>query len=174
MSLQSQQERSKNEEIVNDIIQCHKPFSNLKLLLVENIKTLTEEFIRGPVIKSTLLLLTSCKLIGLYQSTIDKLETEPTLPRSLRVKIELTCSEKCNNDANEFQTLKDNAKNLTDNWQNAMKDLFIQTKKLDMKHAQQKHRDYFYAESIRILDHITCYGINLMKDDNNTKIELLN
>ena len=163
----------KDDLLIKSIIADHKPFANLKQTLTYNIATLTDEFIKEPVVKATLLILASRRLIELYNSKIKKLETGANpLPRSLRVKINLTCSEKTNNDANEFLSLRSEAAILTEEWQQKMKGLFIRTKELDKKRAIMNHKERFFNECTNILTLKACYALNLMRDNSEAKTEL--
>ena len=163
----------KDDLLIKSIIADHKPFSNLKHVLTHNIATLTDEFLKEPVVKATLLILASRRLIELYDNKIKKLETgNNPLPRSLRVKISLTCSEKMNYDANEFTALQSEAMKLTEDWQEKMKGLFTKAKELDKSRAIKNHKERFFDECTKILTLKACYALNLMRDTSVTKEEL--
>jgi hypothetical protein len=164
---------STNASIVDTIIRDHKPFQNLRQVLTTNLATLTDEFIKEPVVKATLHILASRRQVELYSKTIEKLEAENSpLPRSLRVKIELTCSEKVNNDANEFQALQSEASIITEDWQLKMKGLFIRAKKLDKERAIQETKNIFFEHCAKILEYKACYAFNLMNDNSEMKKKL--
>jgi hypothetical protein len=69
------------------------------------------------------------------------------LPRLLRVKIELPCSEQASKDTTEFKAIQDNTKIATIAWQKEMTKLYTQAKKLDNNNNKE----------------ITCYDLSLLK-----------
>jgi len=82
---------------------------------------------------------------------VDFTSDGATVPRSLRVKFELTCSEQEVLRTDEFRTLTEESQALTKKWQIEMRQIILKTKELDRQQADKKFKESFSLRPVLVV-----------------------
>jgi hypothetical protein len=133
-------------ETVDSVLSKHKNLDHLRDILISDIETLNEDLIQEQAVEAALLLLSAYTSIELKEE--KALQTTPTdspFPRSIRLNTVLTCSEKGTRETEAFLSLKEKADVAKLAYQQKMRQLIVQTIKLDVETKKKELRDIFFS-----------------------------
>ena len=117
---------------VKETLKKYPKLQHLRPVLVQNVATLNYDLLKGQGLNATLDLLSQYSRIKLLQEKIQTIRpTEAPLPRSIRIKIELTSSLEETREKPEFKTLQGEAENAKLYYQQKMRQLITKTLDLD-------------------------------------------
>ena len=104
----------KDKDLIKRILQDYKQVERLEEPLVDSIATLKNDFLKDPAIQMALPLLCHKIRYDFYSNKITEFASDgSSVPRSLRVKFQLNCSEKEVVRTTEFRDLQDKAAETT-------------------------------------------------------------
>ena len=121
-----------NDEEVKGILKKYPKLQHLREALNQNIATLNYDLIKGKGLNATLDLLSQYSRITLLDEKILKIKpTDAPLPRSIRIKIELTSPLEETCETPEFKSLQGEAENIKLHYQQKMRQLITKTLDID-------------------------------------------
>ncbi len=121
-----------NKKLVDDILVNHKYLKHLKGRLVACLASLDYDPLSELVVQTAITILADYNNVKLYNDKISK--TKPTTapyPHSIRLHIELTCSEKETHEMSNCTNLQKEADLLTKGYQQEMRQLIVKIMEFD-------------------------------------------
>ena len=156
-----------NKKLVNNVLAKHPKLAHLKGALTNNIVTLDDDLLKEQGLDVTLDLLLQHSRIDLLIEKIKKTKpTEAPLPRSLRIKIDLTSPLEATREAQEFKTLQSEAENAKLHYQQKIRQLIVKTLILDQGTLKQQLRESFYKHISNLIETKIFYELQMMPNDN--------
>ena len=161
-------ENNTNDELVKDILKKYSKLIHLKDALMKNIATLTFYLIKEQGLAATLDLLSQYSCIKLLEDKISKIKpTEAPLPRSIRIKIELTSPLEETCEAPEFKQLQSEADNIKLYYQQKMRQLITKTLILDKNALKKCLRESFFKYAATLIETKIFYELQMAPEDSN-------
>lgn len=155
-----------NDEYVKDILKQYPKLQHLKESLKQNIATLKYDLIKEQGLIATLDLLSQYTRIELLNDKIQKTKpTEAPLPRSIRIKIELTSPLEETREAQEFKTLQSEADNTKLYYQQKMRSLITKTLALDKVTLKKRLRESFFRHAATLIKTKIFYELQMQPED---------
>ena len=157
-----------SDEIVSKCLQSFTELKPLKDTFVEFIEILEDDFIKEEACKSAISLLKSKTMFLRYMSKIRDLATKPSIPRSLRVNIELTPGQPNVRKTAKFAAIEEEARKDVEIFQKKFKNHFRSIKEADRDDASALHVVNFIRHISKLLDMKACY--TFVRIPNNLKM----
>ena len=154
------------KKLVNDVLAKHPKLAHLKGALTNNIATLDDDLLKEQGLDATLDLLSQRSRIDLLIEKINKTRpTDAPLPRSLRIKIDLTSPLEATREAQEFKTLQSEAENIKLYYQQKIRQLIVQTLSLDRQMLKKQLRETFFKHIAILIETKIFYELQMMPED---------
>ena len=154
-----------NQNDIAIVAKCIAPFKELipfQDLFVKIIATLEDDFLKEAACRTALNLLKSKMKVNQYMKKVKDLgANDASIPSSLRVKINLTYSEKEVMRTQEFQTLQSEAESLTNEWQKLLGNIFLKAKKLDRDFAEKQFVEEFFDQTSELIKMKAFFELNM-------------
>jgi hypothetical protein len=162
-------------KIVDDQIKNHHPLKVLRQHLIDSIATLNDSILKEQAVESTLLLLSHYNKIELYDEKITKFKpTTAPLPRSIRLSIELTCSEQDTRETDDFKSLQRDADLAKLQYQQKMRSLIINTMRLDRGAVLKELHNTFFGSMAMMIEMKVFFEFELLDDTSTFKATFKN
>ena len=135
---------------------------------MQNVATLNYDLLKGQGLNATLDLLSQYSRIKLLQEKILTIRpTEAPLPRSIRIKIELTSSLEETREKPEFKTLQGEAENAKLYYQQKMRQLITKTFDLDKSTLKKRLRESFFDHVAMLIETKNLYELQMAPKESN-------
>lgn len=158
-----------NDELIKDTLKKYPKLDHLKAVLLRNIETLNDELLKEQGLEATLDLLLKHSRIELLTEKINTTKpTDAPLPRSIRIKIELTSSLEETREAPEFKQLQSEADNVKLQYQQKMRGLIIKTMTLDNEMLKKQFRESFFKHAANLIETKIFYELQMASEDTTT------
>ena len=157
-----------NDEEVKGILKKYPKLQHLREALNQNIATLNYDLIKGKGLNATLDLLSQYSRITLLDEKILKIKpTDAPLPRSIRIKIELTSPLEETCETPEFKTLQDEAENIKLHYQQKMRQLITKTLDIDKSMLKKRLRESFFDHATTLIETKLFYELQMAPEESN-------
>jgi hypothetical protein len=155
-----------NETLVNDILVNHKCLQHLKGKLVACVASLDYDILKELAAKAAITILADYNNIRLYNDKISK--TKPTTapyPRSIRLNIKLTCSEKETRETTDYTNLRKEADLLTKGYQQKMRQLIVKIMEFDKGTVAKKLQENFFKFTALMIEKKVLYESMILPEN---------
>ena len=152
--LQKIENGEKAKVVVESVLKNHRHLTHLTPVFVEHIRTLEDNYLYDQVFNLSLSTISSKTKYLQMQKKIDNLNNNNLdhIPRSLRIKVDITTGNKDIMRTDEFRSLLERRDRYTTEFQNNMKQLFHEVKVLEKIAAVKDHRDSVLTELNLIIE----------------------
>jgi hypothetical protein len=155
-----------DESIVDNVFKNHKNLIHIKDKVLNTIASLDYSMLKELATESILDLLNEYNKIELYKEKINKHKpTNSPFPRSIRLNIELTCSEKSTRETEIFQALRKEAELATLAYQQKMRQSIVKTMELDKGTVTTTLQDTFFSRTTVMIEKQVFYECKLISPD---------
>ena len=152
--------KSSDDEIVSKCLTNYKKLNPLKDNLIALIATLEDRFIREVICLAALSLLRSRACYEQFMKKIRDFATDKSsIPRSLRVKVELSPAMPNSVRRQKYMAAEEKAKETVEKFQKSFRSHFIEVKECDRDEAYEAHTGNYFKLFIQILDAKFCYTL---------------